>query len=175
MDCSTPGFTKHHQLLELTQTHVHQVGDAIQPSHPLCPLLFLPSVFPSIRVFPNKSVLRIRWPKYWSFTFSISPSNEYLGFISFRIIWFDLFAVQILQLKKKKKIFFLKSNCDRTAACDLIDKAEGRPRVSKGSPPEVLGSERNFPEVQGRSREPENSKDYPGHPAMVLARLGLRI
>ena len=103
MDCSTPGFTKHHQLLELTQTHVHQVGDAIQPSHPLCPLLLLPSVFPSIRVFPNKSVLRIRWPKYWSFTFSISPSNEYLGFISFRIIWFDLFAVQILQLKKKKR------------------------------------------------------------------------
>ena len=76
---------------------------------------------------------------------------------------------------KKKKIFFLNTNCDRTAACDLIDKAEGRPRVSKGSPPEVLGSERNFPEVQGRSREPENSKDYPGHPAMVLARLGLRI
>ena len=59
-----------------------------------CPLLLLPSVFPSIRVFSNESALRIRWPKYWSFNFSIIPSNEYLGLISFMTYWFDLFAVQ---------------------------------------------------------------------------------
>ena len=92
MDCSTPGLPVHHQLLELAQTPVHRVGDAIQPSHPCCPLPLLPSVFPSIRIFPNESVLCIRWPKYWSF--SISPSKEYSGLISFRIDWFDLFAIQ---------------------------------------------------------------------------------
>ena len=95
MDCSTPGFPIHHQLPKLAQTHVHQVTDAIQPSHPLCcPLLFLPSIFPSIRVFSNESALHIRWPKYRSFSFSISPSNEYSGLIFFRIDWFDLLAVQ---------------------------------------------------------------------------------
>ena len=94
MDCSTPGFPVHHQLLELIQTHVHQVGDAIQPSRPLSSPSFLPSMFPSIRVFSNESFLHIRWPKYWSFSFSISPSNEYSGPISFRIAWFDLLAVQ---------------------------------------------------------------------------------
>ena len=73
----------HHQVLEPAQTHVHQVGDAIQPSHPLLPLL-LSSVFPSFRVFSNESVLHIRWQKYWSFSFSITPSNEYSGLISFR-------------------------------------------------------------------------------------------
>ena len=89
------GFPVHHQLPELAQTHVHQVSDGIQPSHPLSPpLLLLPSIFPSIRVFSNESVLRIRWPKYWSFSFSISPSNEYSGLISFTIDWFDLLAVQ---------------------------------------------------------------------------------
>ena len=82
MDCSTPGFPVYHQLLELTQTH------AIQPSHPLS----FPS--PAFRVFSNESVLHIKWPKYWSFSFSISPSNECLGLISFRIDWFDLLAVQ---------------------------------------------------------------------------------
>ena len=119
---STPGFPVHHQLPELAQTHVHQIGDAIQPSHPLSspsppdfiffiylfyfltlqycigfaiyqhesttgihmfPILTL--IFPSIRVFSNESVLRIRWPKYWSLSFSISPSNEYSGLISFRM------------------------------------------------------------------------------------------
>ena len=83
------GFPVHHQLLDLAQTHVHQVGDAIQPSHPCHPLL-LPSIFPSIRVFSKESVLCTRWPKYWSFSFSISPSNEYSGLISFRIDWFGL-------------------------------------------------------------------------------------
>ena len=94
MDCSTPGFPIHHQLLELAQTHVHQVSDAIQPSHPLSSPLLLPSIFPSIRVFYNESVLHIRWPKCWSFSFSISPSSEYSGLISFRIDWVALLAVQ---------------------------------------------------------------------------------
>ena len=93
-DCSTPGLPVHHQLPEFTQTHVHQVGDAIQPSHPLSSLLLLPSIFPSIRVFSSESALHIRWPKHWSFRFSISPSNEYSGLISFRIDWFDLLVVQ---------------------------------------------------------------------------------
>ena len=93
MDCSTPGFPVHHQLPELAQTHVHW-GDAIQPSHPLSSLLLLPSIFPSIRVVSNESVLRIRWLKYWRFKFSISPSNEYSGLISYRIDRFDAFAVQ---------------------------------------------------------------------------------
>ena len=92
MNCSTPGFPVHHQLPELAQTHVHWLSDTIQPSHPH-PLL-LPSIFPGIRVFSNESVLHIRWSKYWSFSFSISPSNEYSGLISFRIDWFDLLAVQ---------------------------------------------------------------------------------
>ena len=94
MDCSTPGFPVHYQLLEFTQTHVHWVSDAIQPSHPLSSLLLPPSIFPSIRVFSNELLLRIRWPKYWSFSFSISPSNEYSGLISSRMDWLDLLAVQ---------------------------------------------------------------------------------
>ena len=94
MDCSTPGLPVHHQLPEFTQTHVHQVADDIQPSHPLSSP-FLPTFnLPSIRVFSKKSVLRIRWPKYWSCSFNINPSNEYSGLISFRMDWLDLFAVQ---------------------------------------------------------------------------------
>ena len=94
LDCITPGFPVLYQLPKLAQTHVHWVGDAIQPSHPLLTLLFLPSVFPSIRVFSSESVPHIRWPKYWGFRFSISPSNEYSGLNSFRMDWLDLFAVQ---------------------------------------------------------------------------------
>ena len=94
MDCSRPAFPVHHQLPELAQTHVHQVSDATQPSQLLSSLLLLSSIFPSIRVLSNESVLCIRWPKYWSFSFSISPSNEYLGLISFRIDWLDLLSVQ---------------------------------------------------------------------------------
>ena len=82
MNRSTPGIPVHHKLPEFTQTYAHQVGDAIQPSHPLSPLLLLPLIPPSIRVFSNESALRARWPKYWSFSFSISPSNEHLGLIS---------------------------------------------------------------------------------------------
>ena len=89
-----PGLPVHHQLPELAQTHAHRVGEAIQPSHLCRPLLLLPSIFPSIRVFSNESVLRIRWPKCWSFSFSISPLNKYSGLISFRIDWLDLLAVQ---------------------------------------------------------------------------------
>ena len=81
MDCSMPGFPVLHHLPELAQTHVHWVSDAIQNRLILCrPLLLLPSIFPSIRVFSNESVLHIRWPKYWSF--SIGPSSEYSGLIS---------------------------------------------------------------------------------------------
>ena len=83
-----------HYLLDFAQVHVYWVGDAIQPSHPLLPSSPLPSIFPSIRVFSNELSVSIRWPKYCSFSFSVSPSNEYSGFISFRIDWFDLLAVQ---------------------------------------------------------------------------------
>ena len=93
-DCSMPGFSVYHQLPELAQTHGHRVGDAIQPSHLCRPLLLLPSLFPRNRVFSSELVLCIRWPKYWSFSFNISPSNEYSGLISFRMDWLDLLAVQ---------------------------------------------------------------------------------
>ena len=94
MNCSTPGFPVHHQLPEFTQTHVCWVSDAIQPSHPLSSPSSLPSIFPSIRVFSNESVLRIRWPKYWRLSFSIRPSNEHPGLISFRMDWLDILVVQ---------------------------------------------------------------------------------
>ena len=94
MHCSKPGFPVHHQLLELAQIHVYRVSDAIHHLILYRPLLLLPAIFPNIRVFSNESLLHIRWPKYWSFSFSISPSNEYSGLISFRIDWFDLLAVQ---------------------------------------------------------------------------------
>ena len=93
MDCSPPGLPVLH-LTELAQTHVCRVGDAIQPSHPLSspspPALNLSQH----RGLLNESTLHIRWPKYWSFSFSISPSNEYSGLISFRMDWLDLLAVQ---------------------------------------------------------------------------------
>ena len=94
MDCSTPGFPVHHELPELTQTHVHWVCNAIQPSNPLS--FPSPSTinFPGIRVLTYESVLPIRWPKYWSFSFRISPSNEYSELISFRMDWLDILAVQ---------------------------------------------------------------------------------
>ena len=96
MNRSTSGLPVHHQLLESTQTHVHRVDDAIQPSHPLSS----PSP-PALNLsqhqglfFSNESALRIRWPKYWSFSLNISPSNEHPGLISFRMDWLDLLAVQ---------------------------------------------------------------------------------
>ena len=90
MDCSRPGLSVHHQLLEFTQTHVQWVSDTIQSSHPF----LLPPSTCQIRDFSNESVLHIRWPKYWSFSFSISLSSEYSGLIFFRMDWVDLFAVQ---------------------------------------------------------------------------------
>ena len=93
MNCSMPGFPVHHQLLELKLMSI----ESVMPSNHLIlchSLLLLPSIFPSIRVFSNDSVLHIRWPKYWSLNFSIRPSNEYSGLISFRVDWFDLLAVQ---------------------------------------------------------------------------------
>ena len=91
---STPGLPVHHHLPEFTQTHVHWVGDAIQPSHPLSSPLRLPPICASIRVFSNESTPCMRWPKYWSFSFSIIPSKEHPGLISFRMDWLDLLAVQ---------------------------------------------------------------------------------
>ena len=93
LDCSTPGLPVHHQQQEFTKL---MSIESVMPSNHLilfCPLLLLPSVFPTIRVFSNESVLRIRWPKCWRFSFSISPSNEYSGLISFRMDWLDLLAV----------------------------------------------------------------------------------
>ena len=104
MDCSTPGFCVHHQFPELAQIPLSI--ESVMPSNHLIlchPLLLLPSIFPRIKVFPNKSVfffffnksvIHIRWPKYWSFSLGISPSNEYSELISFRMDWFDLLAVQ---------------------------------------------------------------------------------
>ena len=94
MDCSTLSFPVHHYLLEFAQTHVHQVDDAIQPSHPLLsPYLPTFNLSQHQGLF-NESVLSIRWPKHWNFSFSISPSNEYSRLISFRIDWLDLLALQ---------------------------------------------------------------------------------
>ena len=100
MNRSTPGLPVHHQHLEFTQTHVHQVGDAIQSSHSLLSLLLQPTILPSIRAFSSESTLRMRWPKYWSFSFSIIPSKEIPELISFRMDWLDL-------KKKKKKIYII--------------------------------------------------------------------
>ena len=94
MNCNMPGFPVRHQLQEFTQTHVHRVSDAIQPYHPLSTPSPPAFNLPSIRVSSKESVLYIRWPKYWSSRFSISPSNEYSGLISFRMDWLDLLAVQ---------------------------------------------------------------------------------
>ena len=94
MDCSTPGLPVHHQLQNVLKL---MSIEPVKPSNNLIlyhPLVLLPSIFPSIWVFPNESVLHIRWPKYSSFSFSISPSNEHPGLISFRMDWLDLLAVQ---------------------------------------------------------------------------------
>ena len=110
MDCSTSGSPVHHQLLELEQTHVHRVSDAIRTSHPLSSPS-PSSIFPSIRVFSNESALRIRWPKYRNFSFNISLSNEHPGLISPRMDWLDLLVVQgtlksFLQHHSSKHQFF---------------------------------------------------------------------
>ena len=97
---ATPWITACQASLSITNPRsllrlmCHRVGDAIQPSHPLSPLLLLSPIPPSIRVFSNESTLHMRWPKYWSFSYSISPSNEHPGLISFRMDWLELLAVQ---------------------------------------------------------------------------------
>ena len=108
MDCSKPGFPVHRQLTEIAQTHVHWAGDPIQPSHPVSSLSPPVLNLPSISVFSNESVLRVRWPKYWSFSFNISPSNEYSGLID----WLGLLAVQgtLKSLLQFKSINFLVFN-----------------------------------------------------------------
>ena len=114
VDYSMPGFPVHHQLLELSQTPVYQIGDANLPSCPLSSPFPLALNLPCIRVFSNELVLCIRWPKYWSFSFSISLSNEHSGLISLRIDWFDLLAVQwtlknLLQHRSSKASIFQRS------------------------------------------------------------------
>ena len=94
INCSMPGLPVHHQLPEFTQTHVHQVSDAINHLILCHPLLLLPLIFPASGFFSNESVLCIRWPKDWSFSFSISPFSEHSGLVSFRMDWLDLLAVQ---------------------------------------------------------------------------------
>ena len=94
MNRSMPGLSVHHQLLEFTQTHVHWVGDAIQPYHPLSSPSLSALNLSQHQGFSNKSALCIRWPKYWSFSFNISTFNEHPGLISFRMDWLDLLAVQ---------------------------------------------------------------------------------
>ena len=114
-DCSMPGFPVHHQLPEFTQ--IHSSIELVMPSSYLIlcrPLLLLPSIFPSISVFSNESTLCIRWPKQWSFSFSISPSNEHPGLISFRMDWLDLLEVQgtlqsLLQHHRSKASILLHS------------------------------------------------------------------
>ena len=111
MDCSTPGFPVLYQLQELAQIHVHSVSDGSNHLILCHPLLLLPSIFSSFRVFSSESVLHIRWPKYWSFSFNISLSNEYSGLISFRMDCLDLLAVlgtlkSLLQHHSSKHQFF---------------------------------------------------------------------
>ena len=116
MDCSIPGFPGHYQLSELTPFKLMSIESVMPSNHLiLCrPLLLLPSIFPSIRIFSNESVLCIRWPKYWSFSFSISSSSEHSGLISFRIDWLDPLSVQgtlksLLQHHSSKASILLRS------------------------------------------------------------------
>ena len=114
MNCSMPGLPVHHHLPEFTQTHIHRVSDAMQPSHPLPSPFPHAQMSPSIRVFSNESTLHMRWPKYWSFSFSIIPSKEHPGLISFRMDWLDLLAVQgilksLLQHHRSKASILLRS------------------------------------------------------------------
>ena len=121
MNCSMPGLPVHHQHPEFTQTHDHWVGDAIQELNLCCPLFLQLSIFQSTRVFSNESAVHIRWPKYWSFSFNISPSNDHPGLISFRMDWLDLLAVQ-RTLKSLLKHHSSKASVLRCSAFFMIYK-----------------------------------------------------
>ena len=112
MDGNVPGLPVHQQLPQFTQTHVHWVSDAILPSYPLSSPF--PSIFPSIRVFSHESVLHIRWPKYWSFSFSISPSNEYSGLISFRMYWYIMWNTRWMKHKLESRLLLERSITSNT-------------------------------------------------------------
>ena len=127
MDCSTPGFPVHHQLLELAQTHVHQDGDAIQPFHPLSSLSLPAFNLSQHQFFSSESVLHIRWPKYCSFSFSISPSNEYSGLISLRIDWFDLLRELYAML-----CYAMLSHFSRVQLCETPEMAAHQAPPSLG-------------------------------------------
>ena len=116
--CSTPGSSFLHCIRELAQTHVHRAGDAIQPSHPL-PSPPPAPIRPSIRVFSSESALHLRWPKCCSFSFSISPSNEHPGLISFRMDWLELLAVQGT-LKSSPAPQFKSINSSALTSLDII-------------------------------------------------------
>ena len=124
-----PGFPGLQYLQEFAQTHVHGVSEAIQPSTLCYPLLLLLSIFPSIRACSNESPLRIKWPKYWRVSFSINPSNEYSGLISFKIDWFDFLAVQgtrksLLQHHSRKASIF------RLSAFFMVQLSHSQNKIS---------------------------------------------
>ena len=133
MDCSTPGLPVHHQLPEFIQTHVHWV---VPSNHFIlcCPLLLLPSIFLSIRVFSSESLLHIRWPKYRSFSFNISPSSEHSGLISFRMDWLNLLAIQgtLKSHVRPETIKLLEDNIGKTL-CDI-----NHSRILYDPPPRIL-------------------------------------
>ena len=133
MSCSKPGFPVLHYLLEFAHIHVYWVGNAIEPFQPLLPSSPLPSLFPSISIFSNESALRIRWPKYWSFSFSIIPSKEIPGPISFRMDWLDLPAVQ----GTLKSLLHVKLRAQR-AWLPLCSAESGRLNNSLGMQPGAL-------------------------------------
>ena len=154
MDCSTPGLPVHCQFPEFTQTHVHRVSDAIQPSHPDSP------IFLSIRVFSDESVLRIRWPKYWSFSFSISPSNECSGLISFRMDWLDLLAVQgtlkILLQHHSSKVSILRHSLENISPLNrswILDHLRQKPRKGLLLTPPSPGWGQKYWTPQGDSND----------------------
>ena len=128
--CSTPGFPVLHYLPEFAQVHAHWVAMLLNHLILCRPLLFLPSIFPSIRVFSSELALCIRWPKNWSFSFSISPSSEYSGVIFFRIDWFDLLAVQrtlkSLLLHHNLKVSILWHSAFFMAQLSYLYKATGK-------------------------------------------------
>ena len=129
MDCSTTGLPISHCLLEFAQVYVHWAGDAVQSSHPLPPLLLLPSVFSSIRVFSNELAFCIRWPQYWSFSFSISPFSEYSGCSIYYLVSVGLRASQVVLVVKN-----LPANAGDTGNAGSLPGLGRSPGVGNGNP-----------------------------------------